>query len=311
MHRRRQAGGVLTATPGRVLSRDGGSYRVELDGEARTAVLRGKAHHGDRAVAGDLVTIDPVTLGEPVLAISDVLPRRSLLERRTPDGRGTRPVAANVDQVVVVTAAASPDPVLQLIDRLLVIAEANHLPAVVVVNKVDLAGAEVVSDHLRATAYPVLATSVARATGLDALHDLLHDRVSVLTGPSGAGKSSLLNAVEPGFGLRVGEVSRKVGRGRHTTTTATMIRLPGGGYIVDTPGFSEVGVWDVRPAALAALFPEFRDRADACRFGDCHHRHEPGCAVLEAIAEGAIPATRHEGYLAILAELEAMPEEWE
>jgi ribosome biogenesis GTPase len=293
------------------LARDGGSYRIELDGVEHVAVLRGKAHKGDRAVAGDLVTIDPVTLGEPVLAIADVLPRHSLLERRTPEGRGTRPVAANIDQVMVVTAAASPDPVLQLIDRLLVIAEANHLPAVVVVNKVDLATADPIRMHLSATSYPVFGTSTKTGEGLEALHAALHDRVTVLTGPSGAGKSSLLNAVEPGFALRVGEVSRKAGRGRHTTTTATMIRLPRGGHIVDTPGFSDVGVWNVRPEGLAVLYQEFATRADACRFGDCHHRREPGCAVLDAVASGDIPASRHESYLAVLAELEALPEEWE
>jgi ribosome biogenesis GTPase len=298
-------------TTARVLARDGGSYRVEVDGAEAVAVLRSTAHKGVRAVAGDLVTIDPVTLGQPVLAITDVLPRRSVLERRTPEGRGTRPVAANLDQVVVVTAAASPDPVLQLIDRLLVIAEANHLPAVVVVNKTDLAPDAVVRAHLAATPYQVLATSTRTRDGLGALHEVLHDRVSALTGPSGAGKSSLLNAVEPGFDLRVGAVSAKVRRGRHTTTTATMLPLPQGGYIVDTPGFSEVGVWNVRPGELAALFPEFRAVADECRFGDCHHRHEPGCAVREGVAEGRIPSSRHDGYLAILEELEALPEEWE
>jgi ribosome biogenesis GTPase len=284
---------------------------VEFDGAERVAILRSAAHQGERAVAGDLVAIDPVTVDEPVLAIVAVLPRRSLLERRTPDGRGTRPVAANLDQVVIVTAAASPEPVLQLIDRLLVIAEANHLPAIVIVNKVDLGDPAVVQAHLAATPYHVLTTSVRTGEGLETLHALLHERTSAFTGPSGAGKSSLLNAVEPGFALRVGEVSERVGRGRHTTTTASVLRLPGGGHLVDTPGFSEVGVWNVRPAELAQLFPEFRDRADACRFGDCHHRHEPGCAVLEAIDAGEIPVTRHEGYLAILAELEALPEEWE
>jgi ribosome biogenesis GTPase len=220
-------------------------------------------------------------------------------------------VAANLDQVVIVTAAASPEPVLQLLDRLLVIAEANHLPAIVIVNKVDLARPDAVMAHLAAAPYQVVPTSVRTGEGLDTLHALLRNRTSAFAGPSGAGKSSLLNAVEPGFALRVGAVSARVGRGRHTTTTASVLRLPGGGHLVDTPGFSEVGVWNVRPAELAQLFPEFRERADQCRFGDCHHRHEPGCAVRTAVDRGEIPATRHEGYLAILAELEELPEEWE
>jgi ribosome biogenesis GTPase len=294
-----------------VLAREGNSYRVLLDGVERTAILRGKAREGDRAVAGDMVRIDPNTMGEETLAIAGVEPRHSLLERRTPEGRGTRPVAANVDQVVVVTASADPDPVLQLIDRLLVVAEANHIPPVVVVNKTDLRAASAIEEHLRATGYLVMPASTRSGEGVDALAAQLLGRVSVLTGPSGAGKSSLLNAIEPGLGLRIGAISAKSHRGTHTTTTATMIPVIGGGFVVDTPGFSEVGVWNVKPQALAALYPEFASRADECRFGDCHHRREPGCAVLEAIAADEIPASRHESYLAILAELEAQPEAWE
>jgi ribosome biogenesis GTPase len=262
-------------------------------------------------VAGDRVRIDPNTLGEDTLAIAGVEPRHSLLERRTPEGRGTRPVAANLDQVVVVTAAADPEPVLQLIDRLLVVAEANRIPPVVVVNKIDLCAASAVEAHLRATGYMVIPASTKLPDGVAALSSQLLGRISVLTGPSGAGKSSLLNAIEPGLGLRIGAISEKVRRGKHTTTTAIMIPVIGGGFVVDTPGFSEVGVWNVKPQALAGLYPEFASRADECRFGDCHHRHEPGCGVLEAIAAVEIPASRHESYLAILAELEAQPEAWE
>jgi ribosome biogenesis GTPase len=294
-----------------VLARDGNSYRVLVEGVERTAILRGKAREGDRAVAGDLVRLDPDTMSEETLAIAGVEPRHSLLQRRTPEGRGTRPVAANVDQVVVVTAAADPEPVLQLIDRLLVVAEANQIAAMVVINKTDLRDASVVATHLAATGYGVLATSTKSGMGVDAVRAQLANKVSVLAGPSGAGKSSLLNVIEPGLGLRIGAISERVRRGKHTTTTARLVPIAGGGFVVDTPGFSEVGVWNVRPQELAALFPEFAARADECRFGDCHHRHEPGCAVREAIARGDIPASRHESYLAILAELEAQPEEWE
>lgn len=294
-----------------VLAREGGSYRVLLEQRECVAVLRGKARDGDRAVAGDVVRIDPDTIGEETLAITGVEPRKSLLERRTPEGRGTRPVAANVDQVVVVTAAADPAPLLQLIDRLLVVAEANRIPAMVIVNKIDLAPADAISRHLGAAGYPVLGTSTKSGVGIQEFRERLTGRESVLAGPSGAGKSSLLNAVEPGLALRIGAISAKVRRGTHTTTTATMVPLTLGGFVVDTPGFSEVGVWNVAPDALAVLYPEFAALAEQCRFGDCRHRREPGCAVLEAVEAGDIPASRHESYLAVLAELEALPEEWE
>lgn len=297
--------------PAVVLARDGGSYRLLVDGRERVAVLRGKARQGERAVAGDRVTLDPATLDAEVVAIDAVLPRRSLLARRNPEGRGSRPVAANVDQVLVVTAATDPDPVFQLIDRLLVVAEANEIPAAVIVNKVDLAPAGPVADHLAAAGYPVLAVSVREGLGIDALRARLATGESVLTGPSGAGKSSILNAIEPGLALRVGEISSRVRRGRHTTTTAVMVPIAAGGFVVDTPGFSEVGLWDLEAGRLAELFPEFRPLVDQCRFGDCRHRAEPGCAVREAVASGAVPTTRQAGYLAILAELEAQPADWE
>lgn len=294
-----------------MLSRDGGSYRVLLDGVERVAILRGKAREGDRAVAGDRVRIDAATVAQDVLAIEAVEPRTSILERRTPEGRGTRPVAANVDQVLVVTAVADPEPVLQLIDRLLLVAEANEIQPMVICNKIDLGDATPIARHLSATGYPLLSTSAATGQGIEGLRRLLIDRVSVLAGPSGVGKSSLLNAVEPELGLRVGRISERVRRGRHTTTTATMVPITGGGFVVDTPGFSEVGIWDVDPEGLAHCFPELASRFDECRFADCRHRSEPGCAVVAAVAAGDIPATRHESYIAILAELEALPRDWE
>ncbi|MEO5825161.1 MAG: ribosome small subunit-dependent GTPase A [Gemmatimonadales bacterium] len=275
-------------------------------------MLRGKAKRQvERAVAGDRVRIDPTTLDAEVLGIDAVEERSTLLARRVPDGRGTRPVAANVEQVVVVTAAATPEPIPQLIDRLLVVAEANSIAASVVVNKVDIASSESVRHHLAGTGYPIFDTAAKAGTGIDALRNLLADHVSVFTGPSGAGKSSLLNALEPGLGLRVGEVSRKVGRGTHTTVTAEMVPLAVGGFVVDTPGFSDVGVWDVELPGLADCFPEFRPVHGECRFGDCLHRTEPGCAVRELVRSGTVGEVRYASYLAILEELEAMPRDWE
>lgn len=295
-----------------VLEREGGSYRVLVDGIERVAILRGKAKRADeRAVAGDRVRLDPSTLGEDVVAIDSVEPRSSIMERRVPDGRGTRPVAANVDQVVVVTAARDPDPILQLIDRLLVVAEANDLPASVVVNKIDLAAGDMIARHVATAGYPVMCTAAKRGDGLDQLRAHLVGKVSVLTGPSGAGKSSLLNALEPGLGLRVGEISKKVRRGTHTTVSAVMIPLALGGFVVDTPGFSEVGVWALHRDQLDRCFPEFADALGNCRFGDCTHRTEPGCAVRVLVDTGVIMAERYGSYLAIRSELDAIPEDWE
>lgn len=295
-----------------VLEREGGSYRVLVDGIERVAILRGKAKRADeRAVAGDRVRLDPSTLREDVVAIDSVEPRSSIMERRVPDGRGTRPVAANVDQVVVVTAARDPDPILQLIDRLLVVAEANDLTASVVVNKIDLAAGDMIARHVATAGYPVMCTAAKRGDGLDQLRAHLVGKVSVLTGPSGAGKSSLLNALEPGLGLRVGEISKKVRRGTHTTVSAVMIPLAQGGFVVDTPGFSEVGVWALHRDQLDRCFPEFADALGNCRFGDCTHRTEPGCAVRVLVDTGLVMAERYGSYLAIRSELDAIPEDWE
>lgn len=297
---------------GVVLAREGGTYRVSLDGVERQAVLRGKAKRKvARAVAGDRVRFDPATLAEDVLGIESVEPRTSVLERRIPDGRGTRPVAANVDQVLVVMAAADPAPVPQLLDRLLVVAEANDIPALVIINKTDLAPLDAVTTHLSAAGYEIIATAARSGEGIELLRSRLSGKESVFTGPSGAGKSSLLNALEPGLGLRIGAVSARVGRGTHTTVSASMIPLAIGGFVVDTPGFSDVGMWAMDRAHLDECFPEFRPAVGNCRFDDCTHRTEPACAVRTLVENGAVPRTRYESYLAIFAELVGLPEDWQ
>lgn len=300
----------MVARPGVVLGREGAEYRVSTaDGEVR-AVLRGKTKRGmPKVVAGDRVLLDEVEGG--MLGIAGVEPRRNELERRTPQGRGTRPIAANLDQVLVITATTHPDPVPQLLDRLLVIAAANEIPAAILINKMDLADPGPLADRFRRAGYTVLAVSVKTGEGLQAVRDLLHDRVTVVTGPSGAGKSSLANALEPGLALRVSELSRKVERGRQTTVSAVMVPMSEGGYLVDTPGFSEVGLWGIVPRELARCFPEMLPWLDRCRFSDCTHRTEPGCAVRAAVDRGEVAADRYASYRTLYAELEEAPEEWE
>jgi ribosome biogenesis GTPase / thiamine phosphate phosphatase len=302
---------LVTGILGTVLERDGAVYRVSTEAGEVRAVLTGRAKRGlPHVVVGDRVHLEPDP-GGALQSIVGLETRTTLLERRIPEGRGSRPVAANIDQVFVVTAAADPPPIPQLIDRLLVVAEANEIPASLVVNKVDLASAEALVERCRRAGYTVHRTSVKTGEGIEALRAALIGRTSVVTGPSGAGKSTLLNQVQPGLKLRIGEISAKGRRGKNTTVSAVMLPLDGGGYLVDTPGFSEVGLWGIDPKQLDTCFPDFRPYLGHCKYADCRHRSEPGCRVLAAVAEGAIGADRLESYLVLLEELESAPEEWE
>ena len=301
---------VSTLLPGFVLERDGAAYRIETAAGEVRAVLSGRTKRDTpRVVVGDRVQLTPDPTGA-LYAIAQVEPRRTLLERRVPLGRGTRPIAANIDTVFVVTSNCDPAPVPQLIDRLLVVAEANEIAAAVVINKVDLDPGTWLEARFRQAGYPVFRTSAKTGEGLPALRAAMAGRISVVTGPSGAGKSSLLNVLQPGLGLRTGELSRKVRRGRNTTVSALMLPFEGG-YLVDTPGFNEVGLWGIEPRELASCFPEFRPYLGECRFQDCRHLTEPGCKVQAAVAAGAIAPDRLESYRMILAETVAEPEEWE
>ncbi len=296
---------------GTVLERDGSVYRVNTAGGEVRAVLRGKAKvDTPRVVVGDRVQLEPEPTGE-VYGIIGVEPRASLLERRVPEGRGTRPVAANVDQVLVVTATVNPAPIPQLIDRLLVVAEANSIPAAVIVNKVELEPGWELIQRCQDAGYTVFPTSARTGLGIEQLAAALRGRISVVTGPSGAGKSSLLNAVQPGLKLRIGEISRRVRRGKNTTVSAVMLPLGAGGFLVDTPGFSEVGLWGIEPRELASCFPEMRPFIGECRYADCRHVSEPGCRIGAAAEKGEIRSDRLESYRVLLAELESAPEAWE
>ncbi len=286
----------------------GGVWVVRADGgEVYNAVLRGRLKQENvlkLAVGDDVVVALDARSGQPT--IEEILPRRSALARRAPGGRhGERIIAANLDQVLVVFAAASPEPHRRMIDRFLVIAEASELAARIVVNKVDLVDPalvrEGIADYERA-GYPVHFTSVRTGTGLEPLHASLAGRTSVVTGPSGVGKSSLLNALYPGLKLRVGAISASVNKGRHTTVGAFAHPLPDGGYVVDTPGLREVGLWGFSSATLDRCFPEFRPFIGHCRFGDCTHVVEPGCAVREAVTQGAVSAERWDSYVTLREE---------
>jgi ribosome biogenesis GTPase / thiamine phosphate phosphatase len=311
---------VTETRTGVVLSGTGGVWRVHLGpGDVVEASMRGRLKKAReqsseesttlKLAVGDEVRVESGDHGE--WTIAGILPRRSKLSRRAPGGAyGERILAANVDQVIVMFAAIKPEPHPRMLDRFLVIAEANDLPVRIVINKIDLVDAAETAAKFAAyerVGYPVHYVSVKGRIGLEPLHDALDGRVSVLTGPSGVGKSSLLNATFPGANLRVGEISESVQKGRHTTVGSVMLALPGasGGFVVDTPGLREVGLSAIPSDRLDVLFPEFRPHLDHCRFGDCKHLAEPGCGVRDAVGRGEIDRARYESYRLLLADLES------
>jgi len=294
-------------TTGVVLVRTGSAYRVHTEGGEVVAVLRGKLKHrdDDRVVAGDVVELELQADGHATIAT--VRPRKSVLARRAAGERSPRaqPIAANVDQVVVVASARSPEPSPRMLDRFLVIAAANRIPAVLVLNKIDLdrSALDALQRRYGPAGYQVLGTSVTQPEGLVALRDLLRGRESVLAGQSGVGKSSLLNALDPGLNLRIGAISAKWDTGKHTTRAALVVPVATGGYVVDTPGLREVGTWGIDPERLGAYFVEFRPFLDQCRFDNCRHLAEPGCGVREAAARGAFDPDRLVSYQRIYEEV--------
>lgn len=254
--------------------------------------------------AGDHVWIRPE--GESEGFIERIEPRSSVLSR-TSKGR-QHVIVANIEQLVIVTSAAEPHIKPNLIDRYLLTAEKIGVQTVVCVNKIDLIDPATLQPLIGAygqVGYQVLFVSATTGFGVDRLKALLTHRESVVSGQSGVGKSSLLNAVEPGLGLRVNEVSEETQKGKHTTTTAQLLPLSFGGYVVDTPGIRQFQLWDVVPEEVAGFFPDIRPYVNNCRFPDCSHTHESHCAVKDAVADGRLDARRYESYCHIHAGDEA------
>ncbi len=285
---RAQSGFLTVAT-------EAGEYVCRLRGR-----LKQGESEGDIAAVGDRVTITPHEDRSGVIDL--VHERKSAFSRvRTGIKRDFRQILlANPDQIVAVFACAQPEPHLRMLDRFLVIAEKQTMEALIVANKIDLVSkvqAEGIFRPYVELGYPVLYTSAHTGEGVDLLRSRLRGKLSALAGPSGVGKSSLLNAIQPDLGLHVRAVSEATSKGRHTTQVRELFPLDVGGYVVDTPGIRSLALWDTEPEELDAYFIEMRDRVSECKFSDCTHTHEPGCAIREAVEKGEISLARYHSYL--------------
>ncbi|GAA3981941.1 ribosome small subunit-dependent GTPase A [Mucilaginibacter dorajii] len=296
---------------GLLIKSTGSWYQVQTpDGQRIDCRIKGKFR------MQGITTTNPVAVGDVVEfemepdqesgIITKLHQRKNYIIRKAINlSKQAQIIAANLDQALLVVTLASPRTSLGFIDRFLVTAEAYDIPARLIFNKVDLfsdEGLEILAD-LKAVyekiGYPCFEVSALEGTNMSTVQELLKDKVTLFSGHSGVGKSSLINALLPNLDLRTHMVSEWSDKGMHTTTFAEMFELPQGGFIIDTPGIRELGVIDIEKNELSHFFPEMRSRLNQCRFNNCRHINEPGCAVLEALEEGDIELSRYESYLSI------------
>jgi ribosome biogenesis GTPase len=294
------------SSQGLIVKAQSGFFTVETGQGFTVCQLRGKLKQGkatgDIAAIGDKVRI--TVLADRSGVIEEVERRKRAIVRLDPRPQGNyqQVLLANPDQAVFVFACAHPNPRLRMLDRFLVIAEKQQIPALIVANKIDLVDEpEEIFGLYETIGYRVLYTSAKTGTRIEDLKSALLGKVSAFAGPSGVGKSSLLNAMQPGLGLEVNEVSKALNKGKHTTVTRQLFPLEEGGYVADTPGWKSLALWDTEPEEIDAYFPELRDLVQHCQFSDCTHIHEPGCAVRRALDEGKILPERYESYLRLRA----------
>ncbi|WP_426583150.1 ribosome small subunit-dependent GTPase A [Mucilaginibacter sp. R-33] len=296
---------------GLITKSTGSWYQVQTpDGQKIDCRIKGKFR-----IKG-ITTTNPIAVGDIVDfemepdredgVITNLHQRKNYIIRKAINlSKQAQIIAANLDQAILVVTLASPRTSLGFIDRFLVTAEAYDIPARLVFNKLDLfsdEGLEVLADYkaiYEDIGYPCFEVSAIEGTNISQVQDLLKDKVTLFSGHSGVGKSSLINALLPELDLRTHMVSDWSDKGMHTTTFAEMFELPQGGFIIDTPGIRELGVIDIEKQELGHFFPEMRERMNQCRFNNCRHINEPGCAVLEALEEGGITLSRYESYLSI------------
>lgn len=296
---------------GLVIKSTGSWYEVITNsGETINCRIKGKFR------TLDIKTTNPIAVGDKVEVerepdqdtglITTLHPRKNYIIRKSVNlSKQAQIIAANLDQAFLIVTLASPRTSLGFIDRFLVTAEAYVIPAVLIFNKLDLFssdGLEILKEYQQIyekAGYPCYSVSAIEQTNLDQIKQLLKDKVTLLSGHSGVGKSTLINALLPGSQLKTGDISDWSDKGKHTTTFAEMFELPFGGYLIDTPGIRELGVFDIEKQGLGRLFPEIRELMEDCKFHNCRHINEPGCAVLKALENDEIESSRYDSYLSI------------
>jgi ribosome biogenesis GTPase len=289
---------------GIVLRSQSGFYDVETEEGMQLARMRGRLKNrrkmGDIVALGDWVRLSIEPDGQAM--IEEVEPRVRALVRQSPRPQGIyeQVILANPDQALFMFACAEPKPKLRMLDRFLVAAEQQNIPAGIVANKIDLVGmkaAKEIFGYYADIGYPIYYTSVKNGKGIRDLQDALKDKVSVLAGPSGVGKSSLLNAIQPELGIRVKEVSKATAKGKHTTVERKLFPLNFGGYVADTPGMKAFALHDIEPEELDGYFPEISALVPDCKFRNCQHLYEPGCAVRAGVESGSVHPARYDSFL--------------
>ena len=280
---------------GLILKGIGGFYYVETAEGVLECKARGSFRKENRTpLAGDRVTVTKTADGVGV--VDEILPRRNCL---------VRPPIANVDQLAIVASVAEPKPNVLLLDKLIAVAENNDIEPLVVITKSDLEDTASLEAIYRKAGFPAFVVTNTDGGTAAALTEHLTGKITAFTGNSGVGKSSLLNVIDPTLSRETGEISKKLGRGRHTTRSVTLFPLSGGGYLADTPGFSALDMERTQPIDKDALFDCFREFAPYfgnCRFTGCSHVHEPDCAIRTAVEQGEIAASRYESYTAMYEE---------
>ena len=284
---------------GKIIKGIGGFYYVHAaDGVIYECKARGIFRRENiKPLVGDLVETEVISETEKTGNISKILPRKSKL---------IRPAVANIDQALVVFSIAKPEPNFNLLDRFLIMMEQQNLPCMICFNKSDIASEQERRDLQHAyevCGYTVLLISVREKEGLEEVRALLQGKTTTVAGPSGVGKSSLINYLYPQAAMETGEISRKIDRGKHTTRHSELFVLDKESYIMDTPGFSSLQLFDMEKEELKDFYPEFRDYEAGCRFRGCAHMSEPGCSVKEALAAGRISRVRYHNYTVLYEEL--------